>query len=61
MKMLTLKYSKNIFQILTKNWIKIKNSIIIMDNMSSHLTSELFENYNKYKLKVLFNVPYKSI
>jgi len=38
-----------------------KNSILIMDNMSSHLTNELFEIYYKNKLKVLFNVPYKSM
>ena len=38
-----------------------KASIIIMDNMASHLTSDMFEIYNKYKLKILFNVPYKSM
>ena len=36
------------------------DNIIIMDNMTSHLTCDMFEIYNKYKLKVLFNVPYKS-
>lgn len=36
-------------------------NIIIMDNMTSHLTSQMFETYNKYKLKILFNVPYKSM
>ena len=37
------------------------DNIIIMDNMTSHLTSDMFETYNKYKLKILFNVPYKSM
>ena len=37
------------------------NSLIIMDNMSSHLSSELFEAYNKLKMKILFNVPYNSM
>ena len=37
-----------------------KNSIIIMDNLASHLTKELFEFYYANKLKVLFNVLYLS-
>lgn len=38
-----------------------KNShIIILDNLSAHLTSDLFQLYNKKGLKILFNVPYNS-
>ena len=37
-----------------------KNSIIILNNLSCHLTSDLFELYNKGNLKILFNVPYQS-
>lgn len=40
---------------------KKQNIIIIMDNMSCHLTSDMFEIYHKNKLKVLFNIPYNSI
>ena len=37
-----------------------KNSLIILDNLSVHLTIDLFKFYNEKGLKVLFNVPYKS-
>ena len=36
------------------------NHIIILDNLSAHLTSDLFQLYNKKGLKILFNVPYNS-
>lgn len=36
------------------------NSIFVLDNLSSHLTEEMFSFYNKNNLKILFNVPYKS-
>ena len=36
------------------------NSLIILDNYSSHLVSECFKIFNKYKLKVLYSVPYRS-
>lgn len=36
------------------------NSIIILDNLSCHLTSDLFQLYNENSLKILFNVPYNS-
>ena len=36
------------------------SSIIILDNLSCHLTSDLFQLYNENSLKILFNVPYKS-
>lgn len=36
------------------------NSIIIMDNLSSHLTKDLYNFYFEKKLKILFNVPYLS-
>ena len=39
---------------------RLKNTIIIMDNFSSHLTKDLFEFYNEKKLKILFNTPYLS-
>ena len=38
-----------------------KNSFIILDNLSCHLTSDLFSFYKDSKLKVLFNVPYQSL
>ena len=37
-----------------------KNSIVIMDNLLSHLAKELFEFYYANKLKSLFNAPYLS-
>ena len=37
-----------------------KHSIFIMDNLSSHLTLELFQFYFNNDLKVLFTIPYKS-
>lgn len=37
-----------------------QNNIIILDNLSCHLTSDLFDLYNKEKLKILFNIPYQS-
>lgn len=39
---------------------EIINSIFILDNHSSHLTSELFQLYDDKKLKILFTVPYLS-
>lgn len=36
------------------------NSIIILDNLSCHLTSDLFQLYNENSLKILFTVPYNS-
>lgn len=37
-----------------------KKSIFVLDNLTSHLTEEMFSFYNKNNLKILFNVPYKS-
>ena len=37
-----------------------KITVLIMDNLSSHLTKELFEFYYQKKMKVVFNVPYLS-
>lgn len=37
------------------------NSFIILDNLSCHLTSDLFSFYKDSKLKILFNVPYQSL
>ena len=34
--------------------------ILILDNLKSHLTIELFQVYFNNKMKILFNVPYKS-
>jgi len=34
--------------------------ILILDNLKSHLTLELYQVYFNNKMKVLFNVPYKS-
>lgn len=39
---------------------KLKNSIIVMDNCTIHLTKKLREFYNSKKLKVLTIVPYLS-
>ena len=39
---------------------EIQNHIIILDNLSSHLTNDLFEFYKNKNLKVLFNIPYNS-
>ena len=54
------------FQTFMKNMInnmsleEKKNHFIILDNLSSHLTLDLFKLYNENDLKILFNVPYKS-
>lgn len=37
------------------------NSFIILDNLSCHLTSDLFSFYKDSKLKILFNVSYQSL
>ena len=37
-----------------------KKSIFVLDNLTSHLTEEMFSFYNKNNLKILFNIPYKS-
>ena len=31
-----------------------------MDNLSSHLTADMFKYYDYEKLKIIFNVPYLS-
>ena len=36
------------------------NHILILDNCTSHLTMEIFDLFYKYKLKVLFCIPYLS-
>jgi len=51
-------FMNNLIQILNKE-VK-KNHLIIMDNLSVHLTVNLFKLYNENKLKILFNIPYKS-
>ena len=38
----------------------INNYIFILDNASIHLTNELFEFYHKWKMKILFGIPYMS-
>ena len=37
-----------------------ENSIIVMDNCTSHLTPQMFQFYSEHKMKILFNIPYKS-
>ena len=37
-----------------------ENHVIILDNLSAHLTPELFQFYRDNGLKILFNVPYNS-
>ena len=37
-----------------------KNYIFFMDNLSSHLTADMFKYYDYEKLKIIFNVPYLS-
>ena len=37
------------------------NSVLIMDNCTSHLSPQLFKFYDDKKLKIILNVPYKSI
>ena len=39
---------------------EIQNHIIILDNLTSHLTKDLFEFYKNKNLKILFNIPYNS-
>ena len=39
---------------------EIQNHIIILDNLTSHLTNDLFEFYKNNNLKILFNTPYNS-
>ena len=51
-------FMNNLIQILNKE--VEKNHLIIMDNLSVHLTVNLFKLYNENKLKILFNIPYKS-
>lgn len=36
------------------------NSLFVFDNLTSHLTDEMFQFYYENKLKVLLNVPYQS-
>ena len=37
-----------------------KGSIFVFDNLTSHLTAEMFKFYNNNNLKIICNVPYKS-
>ena len=37
-----------------------EKKIFILDNLSAHLTGEIFEYYKKKGIKILFNNPYLS-
>ena len=37
-----------------------KNYIFFLDNLSAHLTADMFKYYDYEKLKIIFNVPYLS-
>ncbi len=39
---------------------EIKNYVFVLDNLSAHLTDEMFDFYKKNKMKILFTVPYRS-